>query len=180
VSRSELRGLESLVIDGNNLLHRLAGGVDEAGQRRTFAQLRDALADTRTTVILDGHRARGTRPLERLSANFEVRHAGGSADEAIVALLETLPIGMLARTVVVTDDRALADRARRGGADTRRLAWLTDMLAPERRPPPPTAPAGDDNEDVDRRAWQPGRHATRKKGNPRRAARTRHRRPHGN
>jgi len=170
VSRPELRGVELLVVDGNNLLHRIAGSVDEASQRRTFAQLRATLAERRTTVVLDGHPARGARPLDKPGATFEIRHAGGSADEAIIAMLATLPIDKLARTVVVTDDRTLAERSRHAGAETRRLAWLTDLLASPRHRALPAAPGTDDEED-ERRPWQPGRGATRKRGNPRRRPR---------
>ncbi len=170
--RSEL---ELLLVDGNNLLHRVSGGVGEPARQPLLARLRTTLPGVTKIVVLDGHRPTD-RPHQAADRWLEVRHAGGSADDHIVAHVRGLPDGMRARTVVVTDDRALTERARSAGAGTQRLDWLVGLLdLPGRAtgiaPGRPPRPAADTDEE--RPAWQPGRGATRKRGNPRRAPRRR-------
>lgn len=168
--------VERLLIDGNNLLHRLSGSVDEQHQRTLVARLRGVLPGVRKTIVFDGRRE-GTGAAPSSGANIDVIHAGGSADDALVELVRALPATLVVRTVLVTDDRALADRARHAGATSRRLDWLVALLHPtagSARPPARNV-AEDQDEDDDRRPWQPGRGATRKKGNPRRAPRAQRR-----
>lgn len=172
--------VERLLIDGNNLLHRLSGSADESHQRTLVARLRRVLPGVRKTVIFDGHRPTHST-LPSADAHVEVRHAGGSADDALVALVRALPTAQAVRTILVTDDRALTDRVRHAGVATRRLAWLVEQLdpaGPAGRRPAPAAGVDEPSQDEDeRRPWQPGRGATRKKGNPRRAPRAAPRRP---
>jgi hypothetical protein len=136
--RSPLAGIELLLVDGNNLLHRRRLGIAEAAQRGLLVELQRVLpAGVHAVVVLDGHPAAGVPLRQRVSASLELRHAAGSADEAIVAEVAGLAWAARGRTVVVTDDRALADRSRSAGALTRRLDWLA-ALPPAPRPPDST------------------------------------------
>jgi hypothetical protein len=179
----------ALLIDGNNLLHRTAGSVEEGAQRQLLAKLRGALPPTLAAVLmLDGHAAAGTSRTERIQRGLEVRHAGSlSADDAILRLIADVPFNERAGITVVTDDRALTERARHAGAHTQRLAWLSAILdEPVRgagaigggaigssRRARSTAPAQQQapTDDAQAPSWTPGRGATKKRGNPRRRAR---------
>ena len=176
-----LEGTEVLLIDGNNLLHRVARGAEPELQRALLARLRLAIPQSVPTIVmLDGHTVPGTGAREHVAGNFEVRHAGSvSADDAIVALVEQRPVTQRHAVLLVTDDRALTERVRTLGARTQRLRWLEAILDNPPRPqrgsaigcrsrPPVAAPAA---EAEDRQPWTPGRGATRKRGNPRRRAR---------
>jgi hypothetical protein len=133
--RLPLDGIDVVLIDGNNLLHRQSGGTGDAAVRGLLVDLQRKLpAGVRAVVVLDGHPAPGTPRQQRISAALEVRQAGSqSADDAIVAEITGQPWSSRARTIVVTDDRALSDRSRTAGALTRRLDWLAAL---------PTAPSG--------------------------------------
>jgi hypothetical protein len=93
--------------------------------------------------------------------------------------------------LVVTDDRDLKYEARMRGARTAGSAWLLGRLGAGRlssasignprppRPSPRSAPAetaasrsDGDPAETDRVGWRPGRGATTKRGNPRRAPKT--------
>ena len=179
--------LQLLLVDGDNLMHRLRGGRDDAGLAWLIPRLRTCLAPGATAIlVLDGHPFPGEPPRKTVAPGVELRHAGRvDADTAIVEILEARPFIDRARTAVITDDRGLTERAKRVGGLTRRLDWLRDRL--ERpptglaaaRPPigrpgsglgsgrPPrggSPPASSD----DPRPWRPGRGATAKRGNPRR------------
>jgi len=178
--------MEVLLIDGNNLLHRVAGSVEPGAQRLLLARLRGAIPATLATVLmLDGHADSGTSRSERVGKGFEIRHSGSvSADDAILRLIDKYPPADRAEITVVSDDRALTDRARRLGAHTQKLAWLENVMgmpgsvgaaigagkAPTRQPPT-SRPAPDSATEHDREPWRPGRGATRKRGNPKRRAR---------
>jgi rRNA-processing protein FCF1 len=174
-----LEGIEVLLIDGNNLLHRVSGSADPTAQRTLIPRLRNALPSSiATTFMLDGRADRGATRSERIGKGMEVRHSGTiSADDAIVRLLQDMDHRRRASVTVVTDDRALRDRARQMGALTQRLDWLQRLieLPPGRgtgigggaQPTPVDQEASDE-----RPPWRPGRHATRKRGNPRRAPRS--------
>ncbi len=181
----ELAGVERLLIDGNNILHRIAGSPDEAAQRQLIARLRAILPVTvATTLVLDGAPDRGAPLNVKVTGSLDVRHAGpAGADHLIVSLVEGRPFAARARTLIVTDDRALGDRIRTAGAGVRRLGWLQGMLSAAEGPRAPgsrlgaggapartPAPAAPDRADADSDAapWRPGRGATRKRGNPRR------------
>jgi rRNA-processing protein FCF1 len=120
-------GIERLLIDGNNLLHRVSGGVDQGALRGLLARLQNALPPAvEAIVMLDGHAAPGTARQQKVAANLEIRHAGSlSADDALLNLVRDRP----AWTTLVSDDRALRDKARNLGASTQRLAWLEALLA---------------------------------------------------
>lgn len=192
-------GVSLLLVDGNNLLHRTTGGVEAASRRLVLSRLRAALPNAvRAMLVLDGMPDPGAPHGERIGRNLEVRHAGRrSADTLIIEFVAGEPFETRAGIVVVTDDRALGDRARMLGALVRRLDWLQRLLldadrgithgpaAPAARGStlgggrPPRLPAdrsaledaGSDDAGDDRQPWRPGRGATRKRGNPRRAPR---------
>jgi hypothetical protein len=129
MSRLPLDGIDLLLIDGNNVLHRQRGGMGDAALRGVLVHVQRVLpAGVHCVFVLDGHSAPGTPPRQRISGSLEVRHAGSqSADDAIVAEVASQPWASRARTVVVTDDRALSDRSRTAGALTRRLDWLSAL-----------------------------------------------------
>jgi len=178
--------IQVLLIDGNNLLHRISGSVEPGAIRLLLARLRGVIPATLSTVLmLDGHADSGTSRTEKVGKGFEIRHSGSiSADDAILRLIDKYPPADRTAITVVSDDRAFTDRARRLGAHTQRLAWLENVMgmpgsagaaigagkAPRRQPansrPATTAAAEDDRE-----PWRPGRGATRKRGNPKRRAR---------
>jgi hypothetical protein len=178
-----LEGIDLLLIDGNNLLHRLAGAAHEGEQRLLLPRLRGALpTDLRTILMLDGYAASRAGRHERIAAHLEVRHSGGrTADDALLELVETQAPFARAGAVVVTDDRALTERVRAAGGRTQRLEWLVALIGDPGRQQTGIGggPGGSDRspgepDEEDRPAWKPGRGATRKHGNPRRTPRHRH------
>jgi hypothetical protein len=176
-------GVELLLVDGNNLLHRVAGGPGPVAARLLLGRLRAAMPPTtRAIVILDGSPDPRAPMREAAGRNLEMRHAGRfSADDVIVDLVAEQPFARRSQTVVVSDDRALRERVSRLGGLARRLHWLEETLAlPPRGPrsaagtglggsrPSPTVAAPGEPDDGATPRWEPGRGATRKRGNPRR------------
>jgi len=181
--RDALTGVELLLVDGNNLLHREAGGPGAGPVRSLLARLQSAVREPiHTTVVLDGHPAPGSRAVQKVSPRLDLRHAGSrSADDLIIQLAMAHSPVARAGVVVISDDRALRDRARMAGCQGRRLDWLQGLMGSRR--PPARAPAGqataapgdaaiEEPDEPD--GWRPGRGATRKKGNPRRNPRRGH------
>ena len=175
MAERDFHEIDVLLIDGNNLLHRMSGSVEPGAQRLVLARLRSAIPSTvATLVMLDGHAAAGTRRREKVAAGFEILHAGSiSADDALLNVIADTPFSERHATVIVTDDRALGDRARHLGARTQRLQWLERLMsAPQPGAPrPPAAPRHEATDSDEREPWTPGRGATRKRGNPKRRAR---------
>lgn len=193
--RQDLDELELIVIDGDNVLHEVRGSRDEGG----VAWLLPRLADWRPRnlgilVTLDGHPAPGESKRSRAARGIHFQHSGSrSADDLIVGKLEAMPYATRARTAVITRDHGLQQRVRTAGAMVRSVDWLMQRISqspnvapgstrvvrigqgkPPRgrhRPATPDDPDGDD-----RSSWEPGRGATRKTGNPRRAAKRSRRR----
>ena len=206
--------LELLVIDGDNLLHRVRGMRDDAGLHWLLPRLRAwRPAGVQVLLMLDGSPGAGMGRRQLAAPGIQMQHSGRlDADTAIVELVRARGYAERMRTVVVTDDRQLSDRVRYGGVLVRRLDWLIDLLSrpnpdaaeavkgaamaraaaprspvrsapPARgtprspvgigggRPPRPaaTTPIERDPDDV-HEPWKPGRGATAKRGNPRRAA----------
>jgi hypothetical protein len=176
-------GIGRLLIDGNNLLHRMSGNVEPGSIRLLLAKLSGALpAEIATIVMLDGHAASGTDRHQRIRRGLEIHHAGSlSADDAMLNIVRDTAASDRAQTFVITDDRALSDKARHLGARTKRLEWLQAIVdgATARSATgigrkgirPPATGSGDDDET--KQPWQPGRGATRKRGNPKREKRER-------
>jgi hypothetical protein len=146
-----------------------------------LVRLRGALpAEVMATVMLDGHPAPGTDRRQKVAPNLVIQHAGSlSADDALLLLVRDMPTG----TTLVSDDRALRDKARHFGAHTERLAWLEGLLArPATRPGIGSGNRGkqvrpEQKAESERAPWQPGRGATKKRGNPRRGTRQTRRQP---
>ena len=171
-----LAGIARLLIDGNNLLHRTSGSVEAGAQRLLLARLAGAIPATIDAVVmLDGHQAAGTDRRQRLRRGLEIHHAGSlSADEALLNLIRDTSLHDRAQVTLVSDDRALYEKARHLGARTQRLAWLEALLErPTHDTRPPTVGAGKrprqaavEPDVPERRPWKPGRGATAKRGNP--------------
>lgn len=173
-----LDGIGRLLIDGNNLMHRTSGSADPTSLRLLLAKLQSAIPTTLPTIVmLDGHAASGTDRRQRIRRGLDIQHAGSlSADDALLNIIRDTGFGDRAGLTIVTDDRPLTEKARHLGARTKRLDWLEQLLsAPGARSQQTgigrkgiKAPATATDLQPEREPWQPGRGATRKKGNPRR------------
>ncbi len=109
-----------ILIDGNNLLHRLP--KDQRSRSAVRTQVLDLTRHEAmsVTVVFDGPPPAGAPTRESLGKVTVVYAGSRTADDVIVGML---PAGSAARQYsVVTDDRGLADRARDRGASVRRLA----------------------------------------------------------
>lgn len=177
-ARSRLADTERLLIDGTNLLHALRRGPTPAPAATLIGRLRGVIEPTvRIELVLDGPQEGGIGDT-RVASGVTVRYSGRTSADSVIARLVSEaehPVALL----VVTDDGELTDRVKRAGGRVARTEWLIARLERSRlespsigrpRPPGPASPpvVSDD----DRRGWQPGRGATRKRGNPRRAPRT--------
>ena len=192
--RDPLDGIDRLVVDGSNFLHQLVrgGGGPPAA---VVGRLRAAIPGTvRILLVFDGPAEQGGRGVGRVAQGMSVRYAGRrTADSTILEDVEAAGMedpSSPGRTLVVTDDNALRRLLGRAGARSIGTAWLlgrfdrTALSAPSagnRRPPKP--PMADGSEgvasdgDAPTRRWRPGRGATTKVGNPRRAPRRARGRP---
>jgi hypothetical protein len=175
-------GIDRLLVDGNNLLHRVSGSVDPGAVRLLLARLSGAVPATLPTIVmLDGHAASGTDRHQRIRRGLEIHHAGSiSADDALLNLVKDISPRDRAIVTLVTDDRALMDKARHLGAHTQRLDWLQQILDGKPaganvsigrkgiRQPKPSPQASATEDDTEKAPWKPGRGATKKHGNPKR------------
>ncbi len=193
--RDPLASTRRLLIDGNNLLHALSKTATAAPASALIGRLRGVIpAAVTIELVFDGPPERGLRN-ERIAAGVVVRYSGGrTADSVIITMIEDVRLldGVDGSTtlLVVTDDRDLRHGARLRGARTAGSAWLLGRLGSGRlaspsvgnprpaRPrrtaaaaPPANSSDGDPEEEAQAR-WSPGRGATTKKGNPRRAPRS--------
>ena len=168
-----------LIVDGRNVLGAMQRTRGEVPPQALLSRLWTVVGTrTRILVVFDGMRDGGAMIPER-SARFGVRWSRlESADDLIVRIVGESPAG----TLVATDDIELGSRVRALGARSVRSRLLVERLAQQRpaapsvgasrpvKPPPGAGPVGhgkDDPAEADRRAWNPGRGATKKKGNPR-------------
>jgi rRNA-processing protein FCF1 len=195
-SRSPLDDTDRLIVDGTNMLRRLgptAPASTIVGRIRAAVPLTIAIE-----LVFDGvgHGVSG-----RLAQAMHVRYSGRrTADEAILELVGDVATGpgplVAARTLVVTDDRALRIALTARGARTAGVVWLLGrMQVPALAIPtgrrstsigsgrPPVllgttgTGAGSGKDEADERpGWKPGRGATAKTGTPKRVARH-HRHP---
>jgi hypothetical protein len=171
-------------------MSKAAGGAPPSA---LIGRLRGIIpAATTIELVFDGPPERGLRN-ERIAAGVVVRYSGGrTADAVILTIIED--VRMLdgadgsAALLVVTDDRDLRHESHMRGARTARSAWLLGRLGtgrlaapsvgnprPARGGPPPVKAADQmdgDPAETDRPSWKPGRGATAKKGNPRKAPKT--------
>jgi predicted RNA-binding protein with PIN domain len=120
-----------LLIDGNNLLHHLPKSSRARSGVRALVLEATRHERMSVVVVFDGPPAAGSPEHEALGRVAIVYSGAGSADEVII---RRIPAGRSARQwVVVTDDRALADRVRQRGATVRTLGeWSARP-----RPAPP-------------------------------------------
>jgi hypothetical protein len=199
----DLSLIELVIVDGNNLLHAVRGSGDQGATAWLLPRLAEGLPEgVHALVVLDGHPTPGLSDRRPAAPGVTVRHAGSvSADDVIVGLLEGRPYAERARSLVVSDDRGLRDRARHAGAPSRPVDWLVRRMGggpgrggpPGRAGPgavpgtgrpigigqgkPPPGPRGrDPRTDAPggaREGWRPGRSATRKRGPAHRAPRRR-------
>lgn len=178
--------LDLLLIDGDNLLHDVRGVRDEGGVAWLLPRLSGwRPGHLRVIVALDGHPAPGETSRARVTRGIEFHHSGSrSADDLLVDLLEAQPYAGRSRTAVVTRDRGLRARVGRAGGLTRSVDWLMRQLAGAGRgdggkrvepvgigqgaPPPRRHFDPPDADGAEKPGWQPGRGATRKRGNPKR------------
>jgi hypothetical protein len=187
--RNPLANTYRLMVDGTNLLHSLSRTAGAAPAAILIGRLRAVIpAQVAIELVFDGPAERGLRG-ERIAAGTLVRYGGArSADAVILSLIDEVrlvdgPDGT-AGLLIVTDDRDLRHGARLRGARTAGSAWLFGRLGSGRlssasignpRPPRPVASASNtsqsdgDPAETDRVGWRPGRGATTKRGNPRRA-----------
>lgn len=177
---SPLEGISRLIVDGTNLLYALAASSEPVPAASLIGRLRSIVpGDVAVVVALDGSPAPGS-VTRRVAAGVEVRYAGSRpADD----LIRALAAGDAASTLVVTDDRELRALLSRMGIRSAGNPWLLGLLARQRlvapaagRPRSPqqaTTTGAHDGDDDARSPWRPGRGATRKTGNPRRARRAR-------
>ena len=205
VPRSPLDGVDRVVIDGTNLLHRL-GRDGIAPPAAAIGRVRAVIpADVSIELVFDGvgHGVAG-----RVAQGMRVRYSGRRpADDTILELSHaaTREAGGTPaagdRILVVTDDRELRGRLLAVGVRTVPLAWLTARLdlpklasaAPGNRRPSGGIgqPAGGIGQPAraghleprepgqERPGWKPGRGATAKTGPAHRVARHRRHPRHG-
>lgn len=123
--------LAFVLIDGDNLLHRVRGGRDEGAIRWLLPRLRAwRPTGVRIVLMLDGHPEPGESFRRQVVTGIESHYSGVvDGDTALIKLLSTRPYGDRIRTVLITDDRQLADRARHLHALVRRLDWFVGQLA---------------------------------------------------
>jgi len=149
--RDPLAGVERLLIDGSNLLHRMARDRSSAGPRPPAAligRLRAAIpAATRIELLLDGAPEHGLAGV-RIANGLTVRHSGRDSADYLLDRLVADAIGsggtaeaaaqVADSLLVVTDDRELSDRIRRRGARVAGATWLIGRLDRERLASPAT------------------------------------------
>jgi hypothetical protein len=123
-----------ILVDGNNLLHRLPLPQRSRPELRRLALDLVRREGMRLTLVFDGAPPPGSPARESLGRLTILYAAPRSADNAIVA---TLPPAPDSRSfVVVTDDRQLAARVRRLGASVRSLReWWPKLVARDPEPP---------------------------------------------
>lgn len=178
--------VDLLLIDGDNLLHDVRGSRDEGGVAWLLPRLSGwRPPHLRIIVGLDGHAAPGEASRKRATRGIEFHHSGRrSADDMLIDLLKAQPFAGRSRTAVVTRDRGLQARTSRAGGISRSIDWLMrQVTGASRRSGAAGKPVGigqgkpprkrhvdpPDAEEESQPSWQPGRGATRKKGNPRRS-----------
>jgi hypothetical protein len=183
-ARSPLEGVDRVLVDGTNLLHSIRRGPSPLPPAALIGRLRAAVpANVGIELVFDGPSEHGLRGA-RIASGLLVHYSGRrTADELIVSLVEGARISAgpsgAENVLVITDDAALRAAVSNLGARTTRAPWLVTRLARERlespstgnrRAPRPEQPA-DTGAEEERPGWQPGRGATRKRGNPRRSRR---------
>ena len=187
--RDPLAATRRLLIDGSNLLHALSRTSGAAPPAALIGRLRGAVpAAVAIELVFDGPPERGLRN-ERIASGLTVRYSGPrTGDAVIIGLIDDVRLldgaDGTATLLVVTDDRDLRHGSRLRGARTAGSAWLLGRLDARRlsspsvgnprpargaRPVSAASQIDGDPAEMDRPGWKPGRGATTKRGNPRRA-----------
>jgi hypothetical protein len=187
--RDPLAATRRLLIDGSNLLHALSRTSGAAPPAALIGRLRGAIpAAVAIELVFDGPPERGLRN-ERIASGLTVRYSGPrTGDAVIIGLIDDVRLldgaDGTATLLVVTDDRDLRHGSRLRGARTAGSAWLLGRLDARRlsspsvgnprpargaRPVSAASQIDGDPAEMDRPGWKPGRGATTKRGNPRRA-----------
>jgi len=122
-----------LLIDAANVFGSRPTGWwrDRAGAARQLVdRVRFAAANAQlprpVVMVLEGAARQGMQ--EGVADGVEVVHAPGSGDDTLAALAEAGDQDV----ILVSADRALADRVRRAGATVVGPGWLFARLGPER------------------------------------------------
>ncbi len=178
IARDPLTGTTRLLVDATNLLHQLSRGSERLPPAALIGRLRAAIpAEVAIELVFDGPPERGLRG-ERIASGVSVRYGGRfSADTILITLVEEAGDAPPARDgiLVVTDDRALRSAVGIRGARTVGAFWLLARLARPRLAAPSVGNARPpvrprlEPEPGAVSSWAPGRGATRKTGNGRRA-----------
>ena len=123
-----------VIIDGNNLLHRMPSGEQnrDSVRRRALDTVRHE--GMSLTVVFDGPPPVGSPDPEHLG-RLTIRYSGASsADDLILRLLPKA--GRASEWVVITDDRVLRGRVSEQGAQVRTLQeWQSRRPRKPRREP---------------------------------------------
>jgi predicted RNA-binding protein with PIN domain len=196
-----LDGIERLLVDGSNLVHAIRRGLPAAPPATLIGRLRGVIEmPVRIELLFDGPPDPGLRDT-RIASGVSVRYSGRLSADFVLARLVTEAENPDTLLVVTDDVELRHQIMRRGGhtASARWLVGRLErgrLMAPSvGRPSPPSAsaappstepgpgrarqaqaaraegadPSKDDTPDAP--GWRPGRGATAKKGNPRRAPR---------
>ncbi|MDD5556147.1 MAG: NYN domain-containing protein [bacterium] len=145
--------MEELVIDGCNLAYKAFGGAGRNERGALVRSLRSYYArkEIRVTVFFDSREGGG---VERPPGNVKVVYAS-SADDAIVR--HVAGAARRASMVVITDDRAVGDRARALGARRRGSREFLSSWKGLRAeaPAPEEKPSADSPDEIERytRLW---------------------------
>lgn len=120
-------------MDGRNVQFALRRSTPaDLPEAALVARLRAALPSLDVRLILDGHPGGG--PQGRIAPGFVVAYGRSRDADSVIADLvadgarELGPAGSDA-ILVVSDDRAVRDQARRHGARVEGAAWLVDRMA---------------------------------------------------
>jgi len=120
-----------LLLDGNNLMHRLPAGSRDRRSVRNRALDLVRRQQVTITVVFDGPPPPGFPERERLGRVTILYSGKRSADDVIVDLLP--PGSRAADWTVITDDRELTRRVKERGARTRALgSWIAARRGPDR------------------------------------------------
>lgn len=124
------RDVTVLLVDGNNLLHAVAGSHGTGPLRGLLARLAAAVPrEVEAMVVLDGPPDPGAPARTKIRAGLLVRHAGRiGADALLVQAVESRPYLERAGVLVVTNDAALQEQVRRAGGRSRPVTWLETLL----------------------------------------------------
>src|SRR4051794_25814285 len=170
-----LIGIERLLVDGNNLLQAMRRGAPAAPAATLVGRLRGVVEmPVRIELVFDGPPDRGLGDT-RIASGVTVRYSGRYSADSLLARL-VAEAEDASTILVVTDDVDLRHEITRQGGRTAGARWLIGRLERSRlaapsvgRPKPPIAQPDPGPDDDATPGWRPGRGATTKRGNPKKA-----------